>query len=248
MILCRPIKLCYINIPKTASMTVSSILKYRYECDEIRSNVGGLPKECVKDGWRFFTVVRHPIRRAISLWASTCLRDKKRDHYEFRKGVEESGRNPDILLDFLEWVLEADPVSVWLGPPQARRISEAFEVGVKCLEIVRIESLATGIASILGDPVEMPWLNPSVGREINSDSDPMDLITDAHREIISRWACEDYQIFPFYDPLGPPEPLLGPNIRVRLVANGNRTAKRRKCGCRKKTPTPPLDCRTEIFL
>jgi len=61
----------------------------------------------IKD-YRLFTLCRNPYTRAISIWWTSCIRDKQPtvDKYFFRRDCERLGYNPDVFNDFLQWVLD----------------------------------------------------------------------------------------------------------------------------------------------
>jgi len=132
-----------------------------------------------------FTIVRNPYDRAVSIWASTCLRDN--DRYGAVAKIKSEGGNPGSFEDFCAACLAPPPMSwaqnSWLFENQSEWI-RSFMVD----ELVHLENLKEELEEIVGPVPKLPVENPSSHRPF------AEYLTIGSVDIINDWAADDFQL------------------------------------------------------
>lgn len=130
-----------------------------------------------------FTVVRNPYDRAVSIWASTCLRGH--DKYGARNHIRQNGGNPDQFIDFCDsCLLQSFPTrDPWLFRNQSSWLDTFIWDNA-----LSFETLGDDLASI-GIEVELPHLNQS------KHPHWAELMTDESVRVIEHWAAFDFERF-----------------------------------------------------
>jgi len=129
-----------------------------------------------------WTVVRNPYDRAVSIWASTCLRDG--DRYKAKARVRETGGDPESFADFARACLPGD--QRWAGGHRwLFRNQTSWHGGLVLDVFARFEHLAEDVEAIVGEPVNLP-------RENTSQRGPwIDYYDDETLDVVTAWAGDD---------------------------------------------------------
>lgn len=132
---------------------------------------------------RHFTIVRNPYDRAVSIWASTCLRNN--DRYNAASKIRSEGGDPNSFEDFCVTCLADDP---WLWTPHGWLFTNQHDwINTFILdELVHIENLKPELERIVGPVPDLPTENKSEHRPwlTHMTQDAVDVIND--------WAEDDF--------------------------------------------------------
>lgn len=105
-----------------------------------------------------WTVVRNPYDRAVSIWASTCLRDG--DRYRAKARIRSVGRDPESFDDFVTACLANGHRwaggHAWLFRNQADWLD-----GLVIDRVARFSDLESDVAAIIGEAISIPVKNES---------------------------------------------------------------------------------------
>ena len=133
-----------------------------------------------------WTVVRNPYDRAVSIWASTCLRDG--DRYRAKARIKSVGGDPESFDDFVAACLGAGHAwaggHAWLFRNQADWLDGLV---IDCY--ARFEELYADVAGVIGEVVSFP-------RENQSKHAPWGYYyaNSTTHEIVGRWASSDWSL------------------------------------------------------
>jgi len=105
-----------------------------------------------------WTVVRNPYDRAVSIWASTCVRKSSRKDYPIFKHIQSVGGNPLDFDDFVDHILVAQPD---LPNPYLYRNQSDWISRFICDLHLPIETLKAELDRRLGISLELPMENKS---------------------------------------------------------------------------------------
>ena len=143
----------FISTMKCATNTVYDALE---KIDWMPITKGVHPKPVERLAEIHFTICRNPYDRAVSIWASTCLRDE--DRYNAKKHILSKSGDPNKFSDFVRICLDG-PITWtphnWLFSNQTDWY-DSMVVDAFC----HIENLKPEIESITG-PLEISNINVS---------------------------------------------------------------------------------------
>ena len=128
-----------------------------------------------------FTVCRNPYDRAVSIWASTCLREK--DRYNAIKRIQSQGGDYTNFDDFCRYCLTSYhwTWNQWLFRNQTdwHPVIDRF---------VHIENLKEETEAIVGEIPKLPTINKSDHEHWRH------YMSDTAVEIINEWAGRDFEL------------------------------------------------------
>lgn len=131
---------------------------------------------------RHWTVCRNPYDRAVSIWASTALRDEG-DKYWVREVMEERGADWKNFAHFVEFCLLRKP------KPRIRNLFEPQHLWHDTFihdTVVRFENLRSEVEGLVGPLEHFPRKNTSERAHWS------DYLTNDIAEMVERWAGEDF--------------------------------------------------------
>jgi len=139
-----------------------------------------------------WTVVRNPFARAVSIWASTCVRESSRVNYEPFDLITEAGGDPLNFEDFVDHILIAQPPLrvPWLYRNQSDWIDQFI-----CDKFLQLEYLQPYLEELLGQPIKLSMENTSDHQNYASYYKTVELRNKVQYE----WAREDCLRY-YYDP------------------------------------------------
>lgn len=130
-----------------------------------------------------FTIVRNPYDRAVSIWASTCLRNG--DRYNAIGKIRANGGDASRFEDFCKACLTGSPFNWtphgWLFSNQSKWIKTFIAD-----EFVHIENLKEELERIVGPVPDIPVENKS------EHKDWFKYMTQETVDIINDWAESDF--------------------------------------------------------
>lgn len=173
-------KWCFVSTMKCATNTLYEILP----------KIGGHkvqecfhPRPTIRLADIHFTVCRNPYSRAVSIWASTCLRDG--DRYNAIKRIKSEGGDPNNFDDFCKYCLVGDP-RIWTPHEWLFRNQHSWWDTTIIDRILHMENLHQELQQIVGKIPELPTKN-------KSDHNPWAVYTSPDAiEIINQWAPRDF--------------------------------------------------------
>jgi len=191
MIISNRLKYCFVSNRKCATNTMYKILTENYDGVHVGSyheNRTGLFSSPDLFHW---TIVRNPYTRAVSTWASTCLRNNG-DRYWFRRSIERQGGNPDIFMDFMELLLNFKPGLVreeWLVKTQYEWLK-----GIKFDRVLKIENLSEEFNELpfvkqKGGALSLPFENST--HKVRKDF--REYLNKETMAMVEEWAYKDFQ-------------------------------------------------------
>jgi len=131
-----------------------------------------------------FTVVRNPYDRAVSIWASTCMREG--DRHGAKALIKAHHGNPEDFEDFCRFCLVMDPEH-WAKVPWLFKNQTDWIDTFLCDRVARMESLEKDIEEIVGERINLPVENKSEHRPW------MDYMTPFAAMVIDDWAPKDFK-------------------------------------------------------
>ena len=133
-----------------------------------------------------WTVVRNPYDRAVSIWASTCLRDG--DRYRAKARIKSVGGDPESFDDFVAACLANG--YVWAGGHSWLFRNQADWLDGRVIDCyARFDELYADVAGIIGEVVSFPRENQSKHAPWYSY-----YARAQTRALVLRWASSDWSL------------------------------------------------------
>lgn len=129
-----------------------------------------------------FTICRNPYDRAVSIWFSTCMRDK--DRYGARSLIKSNGGDYTNFKDFARIKLATAEKADYLFTSQSN-----WHNGLLIDKYLKLENLKTELNSI-GISIDVPKLNYSEDRK----DDWRYYMDEKTIEILNKWAGNDFSL------------------------------------------------------
>jgi len=165
-----------------------------------------------------WTVVRNPYARAVSIWASTCVRESNRAKYEPFELIKAAGGDPINFEDFVNHVLLPQPKLrvPWLYRNQSEWVSQFI-----CDKFLHLETLEADLEATLGQPIKLSMENTSEHDEWKG------YYTEPIKRKVLTWAGEDFSKFGYSEHSGCMHTLpkyLGTEVKGRAVPGAEESA------------------------
>jgi len=181
MILDKEGKWLFVSTMKCATNTMYDVLPGEALWNMTGQFHGRPARRLAKTHW---TIVRNPYDRAVSIWASTCLREG--DRYGAKEKVRKYGGIPEYFEDFCRACLyrptESSDGNKWLFRNQFDWISTFL-----CDRLAKFENIPGSIERIVGDLPDLPVKNKSEHQHWHNYMTPLSAM------IIEQWAPKDFK-------------------------------------------------------
>ena len=137
-----------------------------------------------------FSACRNPYDRAVSIWASTCLRGENHDRYEPFRYITDKGGNPAHFADFVHLVL-VDPDRPTFRVPWLYRNQSDWQDQFLVDAVVQTEDLARQLEDLLGVTIhgDLPNENTSPHRSWKH------YYSNGLMKLVQEWAGDDFRRF-----------------------------------------------------
>lgn len=135
-----------------------------------------------------WTCCRNPYDRAVSIWASTCMRDENRKRYDAYQAIKKAGGVPECFDDFAKYVLDAQPV---LRNPWLWRNQSDWQDQFICDKVIHVEHLKAEILEHLDFVLPVgPCRNPSPHYSWQTY-----YFNNMTKTLVQKWAGADFERF-----------------------------------------------------
>ena len=149
-----------------------------------------LPKPEERLAPTHWTCCRNPYDRAVSIWASTCVRKANRERYGAFGYIQDFGGDPLSFADFARYILPARPKlgpTAWLWRNQSDW-QDQFIVDL----VLRTEELETELLWYFGIDARIPFLNASQHEQWRHYYGDGAVVA-----AVDKWAGEDFDRFAY---------------------------------------------------